>query len=169
MSIAKQIMRWRRSRGHTQAQLADAAGLTRAYISRLESGHADPSMSSVTRIAEALGLGLGQLLEGQPEQTPLDRDALDGLARAALWPGSKEALKHPETRILSQLVRERRQIMGLRTDRTHNYSVAPPAPGHHAARWLRVALGETQWTALMDRIDKLMSLVAARQAPFESQ
>lgn len=42
----------------TQQQLADAVGISRAYIATIESGRANPSLTVVERIACALGLEL---------------------------------------------------------------------------------------------------------------
>ena len=42
----------------TQQQLADAVGISRAYVATIESGHANPSLEVVERIARALRLEL---------------------------------------------------------------------------------------------------------------
>ena len=46
----------RKEKKLTQQQLADAVGVKRSYISRIEKGETDMQMSSFLRIANALGI-----------------------------------------------------------------------------------------------------------------
>ena len=50
-----QIARLRMLRGLTQAQLAEMVGTRQPSIARLENGTSTPSLSFLTKIAEALG------------------------------------------------------------------------------------------------------------------
>ena len=51
------LRQWRAQRGLSQTALAEAAGLSRAYIAKLEAGdRASPSMPVLERIAKALGV-----------------------------------------------------------------------------------------------------------------
>jgi DNA-binding XRE family transcriptional regulator len=50
-----QVARLRLLRGLTQAQLAEMIGTRRLSIARLENGTSAPSLSFLTKIAEALG------------------------------------------------------------------------------------------------------------------
>ena len=50
-----QVARLRLIRGLTQAQLAEMVGTRQPSIARLENGTSTPSLSSLTKIAEALG------------------------------------------------------------------------------------------------------------------
>jgi transcriptional regulator with XRE-family HTH domain len=157
MEIGFHLMAWRREKGLTQEALARRANLSRPYLSRLEAGHADPALSSLRRIAMALDLRLGQLLEETPEQKRLSRPELDQLARAALRPGTKTARSMPAARILASMIKERRKALGLYNERKARSMGERSGQGRHAARWLRAALGEGQWQALLRRIDKLSS------------
>lgn len=47
----------------TQAQLATASGVHRVTISRLEIGETVPTVDTLIRLAGALGVGIGDLLE----------------------------------------------------------------------------------------------------------
>jgi transcriptional regulator with XRE-family HTH domain len=47
----------------SQADLAEKAGLSREYIARLETGHHDPSLSVLVKLAKALKVKLAELLE----------------------------------------------------------------------------------------------------------
>ena len=53
----------RESRGLTQDALARKAGISRAYLARLEMGRHDPHLSRLRTLARALGVPVGELLE----------------------------------------------------------------------------------------------------------
>ena len=53
----------RTAKALSQAALADKAGLTRVYVLRLEAGQQDPSLSTITVLARALGVPATALLE----------------------------------------------------------------------------------------------------------
>jgi transcriptional regulator with XRE-family HTH domain len=164
--VGYHIMAWRRHLALTQAGLADRANLSRPYLSRLEKGKADPALSSLRRIALALGITVGKLIEELPPEKLLSRDELDRLARGALRPGTQEAHAQPGTRVLALVNRERRKALGLYIPvekRKNTRKVRPAlrgalASGANAARWLRASLGEKQWTAVLRRIDKLAAV-----------
>ena len=50
-------------RGMTQEALAKKAGISRGYLLRLEAGRQDPSLSTLTSLAKALKVKVGDLLE----------------------------------------------------------------------------------------------------------
>jgi transcriptional regulator with XRE-family HTH domain len=50
------IRRLRRAKGMSQAALAKRAKLTRVYVTRLEAGSQDPSLSTINALARALGV-----------------------------------------------------------------------------------------------------------------
>lgn len=81
MSARLSFARWCRSTrvdlDITQQQLADAVGVTRSYVARLESGRANPSLEVVDRIGNALGIDFE--LTGRPPivwDGPRTRDAV---------------------------------------------------------------------------------------------
>ncbi|WP_037571933.1 helix-turn-helix domain-containing protein [Phaeacidiphilus oryzae] len=53
--LGRLITQQRHAAGMTQAQLADGAGITQAALSRIENGKTSPRLSTVERIAHALG------------------------------------------------------------------------------------------------------------------
>ena len=162
MHVGYHIMSWRRYRGLTQVELAGRSNLSRPYLSRLEKEKVDPALSAIRRLAVALNIGIGQLIEELAPERPLRRDEMDRLARGALRPGTSSARSLPETRILASMIGERRKALGLRVPRKKRISSTPPrhAAAVNAARWLRASLGEKQWSALLRRIDKLASMPA---------
>ena len=50
-------------RGMTQEALAKKAGISRGYLLRLEAGRQDPSLSTLTSLAKALKVKVGDLLK----------------------------------------------------------------------------------------------------------
>lgn len=62
-NLAANMKRLRKQRGWSQEALADESGLDRTYISGLERLTKNPTITVVQRIAEALGCGMGDLLD----------------------------------------------------------------------------------------------------------
>ena len=62
MDIGRAIRFCRQQKGLTQPQLAERAALSTSYLSVLETGKRDPSLSSLQSIARGLGVPLSVLL-----------------------------------------------------------------------------------------------------------
>jgi transcriptional regulator with XRE-family HTH domain len=63
------ILAIREARGMSQAQLAEATGLTQSSISRIERGGRELTLSNMRSIARALNCSVGELLgEGRPRR-----------------------------------------------------------------------------------------------------
>jgi transcriptional regulator with XRE-family HTH domain len=62
-ALASTVRRIRVERGDTQEDLAHRAGLTVAAFARIERGHANPTWTTVRRIAIALEISLANLAE----------------------------------------------------------------------------------------------------------
>jgi transcriptional regulator with XRE-family HTH domain len=65
-TLKRLIMRLRQlraARGMSQADLAENSGITREYIARLETGHHDPSLSTLLKVAKARRVKLPDLLK----------------------------------------------------------------------------------------------------------
>jgi transcriptional regulator with XRE-family HTH domain len=60
-ALAITLRRLRNERGDTQEDLAHRAGLTVAAFARIERGHANPTWTTVRRIASALEISLEAL------------------------------------------------------------------------------------------------------------
>jgi transcriptional regulator with XRE-family HTH domain len=60
--FGKQLQRLRINRGLTQEQLAVQAGLARIYVTKLELGQHDPSLSTLVRLAKVLRSSVTELL-----------------------------------------------------------------------------------------------------------
>ncbi|UUM12431.1 helix-turn-helix domain-containing protein [Clostridiaceae bacterium HFYG-1003] len=63
----KKIKHYREQQGMTRADLANAIGCSQQAISILECGNADPSLSGITNIANALNVEPSWLLVWKPE------------------------------------------------------------------------------------------------------
>ena len=67
MTITKRfganVARLRKDRGMTQEAFADAAGIARSYMSDVERGARNPTIVMVERIANALNVKMGELLD----------------------------------------------------------------------------------------------------------
>ncbi len=57
------IKRLRAARGMTQEELAHKTGLARVHIARLETGEHEPTLTTLKKLAKALKVKLGRLLE----------------------------------------------------------------------------------------------------------
>lgn len=57
------LKRLRNDAGRSQEDFADHAGIHRTYISDLERGARNPTIRVVDKLAKALGVGLGDLLD----------------------------------------------------------------------------------------------------------
>ena len=60
-ALARALLTLRKQRGHTQEDLAHAAGLTVTAYARIERGSANPTWTTVRRIADALDVTLTDL------------------------------------------------------------------------------------------------------------
>jgi transcriptional regulator with XRE-family HTH domain len=60
--MAKRLRQFRNERGLSQRSLAEKAGISREYLARLETGRQDPTLSTLEKLAKALGVKVGRLL-----------------------------------------------------------------------------------------------------------
>ncbi|MCK6451865.1 MAG: XRE family transcriptional regulator [Alphaproteobacteria bacterium] len=93
--LAETIKQLRRRHGLSLAGLAARSNVSKAMLSRIERGEANPSAVVLDRVAGALGVGISQLM-GRPEQAemvvlpaasqPVLADGATGLKRRAVSP-----------------------------------------------------------------------------------
>lgn len=80
MNIGEQIRRIRTAKGLSQKEVITAGKLDKAQFSRIENSKTDPSMSTIVRIAEALGVSLSELFatsEELKEVNSLDKTIME--------------------------------------------------------------------------------------------
>ncbi|MGR0161971.1 helix-turn-helix domain-containing protein [Paenarthrobacter nitroguajacolicus] len=70
LAIGARVKHERQTRGWTLDQLAEAAGVSRRMIINVEQGAANPSVGTLLRISDALGVGLPALVES-PRPKPV--------------------------------------------------------------------------------------------------
>ena len=63
MKIHEKIRKLRKSRGISQAELADLTGMHKGHISRTETGKYQPSIEFLKKLSEALGVTTDYLLD----------------------------------------------------------------------------------------------------------
>ncbi|MFD0986258.1 helix-turn-helix domain-containing protein [Methyloligella solikamskensis] len=61
MNFGNKIRFTRRLRGLTLKEVAEAADCSESLLSKIENGHADPSLKTLQRLAVALGMSISQL------------------------------------------------------------------------------------------------------------
>jgi transcriptional regulator with XRE-family HTH domain len=61
MAARSKVLRERR--GLTQEQLAEKSGVGRSHLARLETGKQDPTLSTIEKLAKALGVRPARLLD----------------------------------------------------------------------------------------------------------
>jgi len=78
--LAAELILLRRQRGLTQRQLSTRSGVQQAEISRIEGGRANPTLSTLTALASALG---GELsIRAKPGDRGARRSAAGGPLRS---------------------------------------------------------------------------------------
>ncbi len=62
--FGQRIRELRKAKGFSQEAFADKCGFMRTYMSRIETGTANPSLDAAKVLADGLGMSLSELLEG---------------------------------------------------------------------------------------------------------
>jgi transcriptional regulator with XRE-family HTH domain len=83
-AIGARVRGERQARRWTLDRLAEAAGVSRRMVVNVEQGAANPSVGTLLRISDALGVGLPALVE--PPETRTVQVTRSGQG-AALWTG----------------------------------------------------------------------------------
>ena len=79
-NIGQRIRQLRESRNMTQSQLQARSRVSRSYLSRIESGQMTPSLGTLEKIAEALGVGLNRFFVPETNgETVLEDPFIQGL------------------------------------------------------------------------------------------
>lgn len=62
-SLARNVKRWRGERGFTLEALAARAGVSRGMLIQIEQARTNPSLGTVVKIGDALGVSITTLLD----------------------------------------------------------------------------------------------------------
>ena len=61
--LGNNLKRIRTVKGITQGDIAKSLGVSRGFVSNLENGKTNPTLATITRVAEALGVTTDELLK----------------------------------------------------------------------------------------------------------
>lgn len=61
--LGKNLKRIRTQKGMTQGDIVRALGVSRSFVSNIENGKTNPTLSTIKRIADALGVSVDKLLK----------------------------------------------------------------------------------------------------------
>jgi transcriptional regulator with XRE-family HTH domain len=73
ITFGKVLRRLRRQAGLTQEQLGFEADLRRTYVSILELGHQQPTLTTLFKLAKGLGMPVSELIAVVEAETPKKR------------------------------------------------------------------------------------------------
>lgn len=131
--LGERLRAVREARGFTLDQLSVAAGVSKAHLSRLESGERQPSVAVLVELAAALGTRVGALLGEDAAGPPLATFTAAAPRYSAAGLEIAPASGYPESRALE----------ALRV--TVPASRAPSAPARHRGEeWVYVLRGTVQ-------------------------
>lgn len=63
IKLGQNLRKWRTKKNMTQGDLASVLNVDRAYISNIENGRMNPTLSTLEKIANALGISSSELLK----------------------------------------------------------------------------------------------------------
>lgn len=115
-ALSENVRRLRRERGLTLDGLAEASGVSRAMLSKVERGASVPTATVLGKIAGGLAVGLSQLVGPLRDRAPV-----------LLSPAEQPAYRDPETGF------ERRSLSPLFPDRRVDFARNSLPPGACAA------------------------------------
>lgn len=135
--VASNVRRLRQSAGLSQAALAEAAGLSRRMLVHLESGDTNISLSSLDRLAAALGVSFVEVVS-DPARSPQRIEAL-------AWRGNQP--DSHATLLGSVPARSDAQLWIWSLAMQENYAAEPDPEGWHEMVYviegrLKIALEE---------------------------
>lgn len=107
--LGNTIQKLLRQRGMRPVQLAERAQVNQGQLSNIMHGKAYPSIDSLSRIADALGVSPGTLLDGDTGKSSEFVDAVEHLAVAFY---SLQQLDDDDRQSILSLVHQVTQLMG---------------------------------------------------------
>jgi transcriptional regulator with XRE-family HTH domain len=106
MELGERLRAARKARGITLQQVAERTGLSKSFVSQVETGTATPSIVSLVGIARALDVPAGALIEGLHGQGSVEGAGTHG---APAGETSREGAKVPEVKVVR---RDGRKTLG---------------------------------------------------------
>jgi transcriptional regulator with XRE-family HTH domain len=93
----------RQAQGMSLSQLAEQAGVSTSFVSQVERGVANPTLSSLKSLVGALNFSVGALLESNASASQA-RSAADDSDIAVLRAGERRRIVYPGTQIANELL-----------------------------------------------------------------
>jgi transcriptional regulator with XRE-family HTH domain len=153
-AIGRELRARRTAAGRTVASVASGAGLSVPYIANLENGRGNPTVTALTRLAEALGMRLAVTLvpgeEGQQASATASPEMPASLVRLGRTPRYRQAVTELAT------------ALDLDADELSRRLVAALAM---IARTMGQDLAEADWWRLLDALLLIAAHPAASWAP----
>lgn len=153
-TFADTLYLWRTERGLTQEALAQAAGIPRPNLSTLERGILEPTLRTIRRLALALDIRPGWLVDGitpgSEDRKALDRYRMDQIVSVVMDRGQ---LKNPYEQRVARL---------LKAQVSHRFSSRRPLPRKGAREtrrtWalLRNLVSPEELNTLLGRVEERM-------------
>lgn len=156
--LGQTLLLWRTHRKLTQADVAAKCGVSRPNLSAIEQGARDVTVQTLRRIAQALDVSPGQLVDGvgpEPRYAAdrTDRHAIDRIARLAAGERIPASAEEKKTALaLSSIMKTKTGWRGIKRS------------GRRTARseermlqQLKSELGPETLSHLIRRIDKVLS------------
>lgn len=76
--FGNRLFELRKKAGFSQTELGEALGVTNKAVSKWENGKAKPTLETIGKLAEALGVSVSELLENQPEEKIITKIVITG-------------------------------------------------------------------------------------------
>lgn len=96
MDIAKQITELRELKGYSTNKLATLSGLSQGFVRQIELGEKQPTIDSLSKLCNGLGISLAEFFSGESTELPAEIKPLVNQmvnVAKALTPGQREALQ----------------------------------------------------------------------------
>jgi transcriptional regulator with XRE-family HTH domain len=61
--LGKNLKRIRTAKGITQGDIVRSLGVSRSFISNIENGKTNPTLATIAKLAEAIGVSIDELLK----------------------------------------------------------------------------------------------------------
>lgn len=162
--LGERLAAARKRAKRTQAQVAEALGLSRTTLVAIEKGERRPSNAELIKLAEIIGIDLHDLLrelsivaDASPRLPKLQSRDDDGAIAAAIERLRKLGARYVELERLHGLYRRKAPLEALETYRLDEAapSIDPRVEGEDAARTVRgmLGLGDEPAVALDDRLE----------------
>ncbi|MEL7124394.1 MAG: helix-turn-helix transcriptional regulator [Bacteroidota bacterium] len=108
MDIGSKIKGIREAKGLSQKQVITAIGMGAAQYSRIETGKTEPSLGSLEKIAQALGITLAELFADKEQPTEVNSTDKTLMEKVKLMESLEEKEKRTLFTILDAFVSKKR-------------------------------------------------------------